>query len=84
MNQPPPQPQSILLGPLQIFWQIRGDIRKSRCTTVINDTGGKFSKNFETALMVYLGASGKLIHEKNRSWKCRDTAPLNSAVSKEW
>jgi hypothetical protein len=25
------------------FSKIRGDIRKSRCTTGINDTGGKFA-----------------------------------------
>jgi hypothetical protein len=37
------QPQSIPLGPFQIFSKIRGDIRKSRCTTGINDTGGKFA-----------------------------------------
>ncbi len=37
-----PQPQSIPLGPFQIFSKIRGDIRKSRCTTGI-DTGGKFT-----------------------------------------
>ena len=37
-----PQPQSIPLGPFRIFSKIRGDIRKSRCTTGINDTGGKF------------------------------------------
>jgi hypothetical protein len=36
----------------------------SQFTTGINDTGGKFSKRFETALMVYSGAGGKLIHEK--------------------
>jgi hypothetical protein len=34
----------------------------------------EFSKKFETALMVYLGAWGKLIHEKNQkqkiSWHC--------------
>ncbi len=35
--------QSIPLGPLGIFSKIRGDIRKSRCTTGINDTGGKFA-----------------------------------------
>ena len=35
-----PQPQSIPLGPFRIFSKIRGDIRKSRCTTGI-DTGGK-------------------------------------------
>jgi hypothetical protein len=38
-----PQPQSIPLGPFQIFSKIRGDIRKSRCTTGVNDTGGKFA-----------------------------------------
>jgi hypothetical protein len=37
-----PQPQSIPLGPFRIFSKIRGDICKSRCTTDINDTGGKF------------------------------------------
>jgi hypothetical protein len=41
-----PQPQSIPLGPFQIFSKIRGDIRKSRCTTGINDTGGKFATSF--------------------------------------
>jgi hypothetical protein len=34
-----PHPQSIPLGPFQIFLNIRGDIHKSRCTTGINDTG---------------------------------------------
>jgi hypothetical protein len=45
MNQfsPPPQPQSIPLRPFRIFSKIRGDIRNSRCTTGINDTGGKFA-----------------------------------------
>ncbi len=38
-----PQPQSITLGPFWIFSKIRGDIRKSRCTAGINDTGGKFA-----------------------------------------
>ncbi len=37
------QPQSIPLGPFQIFSKIRRDIRKSRCTTGINDTGGKIA-----------------------------------------
>ncbi len=36
-----PQPQSIPLGKFRIFRKIRGDIRKSRCTTGINDTSGK-------------------------------------------
>ncbi len=38
-----PQPQSIPLGPFQIFSKIPGDIRKSRCTTGINVTDGKFA-----------------------------------------
>ncbi len=43
-----PQPESILLRQFGIFSKIRGDIRKSRCTTSINDsgvndTGGKFA-----------------------------------------
>jgi hypothetical protein len=31
------------LGSFQIFSKIREDIRKSRCTTGVNDTGGKFA-----------------------------------------
>ncbi len=39
-----PQPQSIPLGPFRFFFsRICGDIRKLRCTTGINDTGGKFA-----------------------------------------
>jgi hypothetical protein len=34
-----PQPQGVPLGPFRIFSKIRGDIRKSRCTTGVNDTG---------------------------------------------
>ncbi len=52
----------------------------------VNDTGGapwalnitaNFRKNLETALIVYSGARGKLIHEKTRSRKSRDTVPLS-------
>ncbi len=38
----PPAP-SIPFRPYRIFSKIRGDIRESRCTTGINDTGGKFA-----------------------------------------
>ena len=31
------------LGSFRIFSKIRGDIRKSSCTTGVNDTGGKFA-----------------------------------------
>ncbi len=40
------QPLIIQVGPFQIFWKIRGDIRSSWCTTGINDTGGKFFHQF--------------------------------------
>jgi hypothetical protein len=39
-------------------------------------TGVEFSKKFETVLMGYSGAGEKLIHEKTRGKKSRDTAPL--------
>ena len=38
-----PKPLSIPLGPFRIFSKIRGDIRSSRLTTGISDTGGKFA-----------------------------------------
>ena len=38
-----PQHQSFPLRPFQNFLKNRGDIRKSRCTTGVNDTGGKFA-----------------------------------------
>jgi hypothetical protein len=41
MNQLPPSPR--VLGPFRIFSKICGDNRNSRCTTGINDTGGKFA-----------------------------------------
>jgi hypothetical protein len=108
-----PQPLSIPFGPFRIFSKIRVDIRSSRLTTGVVDTGGKWkkslirkffykflghlwqichqcrryrwstlsceylrecSKKFETALMVYSGSWGKLIHEKSQkqkiSWRC--------------
>jgi hypothetical protein len=43
MNQFPPPPQSITFRSFRIFSKIRGDIRESRCTTGINDTGSKFA-----------------------------------------
>ena len=37
----------------------------------------EFSKKFETILIGYSGAGGKLIHKKTRSKKSRDTVPLS-------
>jgi hypothetical protein len=44
MTQFPPRPkESITFRPFRIFSEIRGDISESRCTTGINNTGGKFA-----------------------------------------
>jgi hypothetical protein len=40
-ESPSPKPLIITLRSFRIFSKIRGDIRKSRCTTGVNDTGGK-------------------------------------------
>jgi hypothetical protein len=63
-----PQPQSIPLGPFQFFSKIFGNIRKSRCTTGINDTGGKFSTgiddtgaNFATSFASVVDTGGKFV-----------------------
>jgi hypothetical protein len=42
-ESPSPKPLIITLESFRIFSKIRGDIRKSRCTTGVNDTGGKFA-----------------------------------------
>jgi hypothetical protein len=60
-----PQPQSKAEGPFRICLKIRGDIRKSKCTTGINDTGGKFATNFPSVV----DTGGKMIHEKNQKQK---------------
>jgi hypothetical protein len=43
MNHLPPSPLKITLGSFRIFSKILGDIRKSRCTTRINNTDGKIA-----------------------------------------
>ncbi len=40
-GSPSPKTPKTTLESFQIFSKIRGDIRKSRCTTGINDTGGE-------------------------------------------
>jgi hypothetical protein len=39
------QTQSIPVRHLKIFQKFRGDIRSSRCTTSVVDTGGKWKKS---------------------------------------
>ncbi len=60
-----PQPQSIPLGTFRIFSKIRGDIRNSRCTTGINDTGNlptvsrTPAANFSTSFASVVDTGGK-------------------------
>ncbi len=44
----------------------------------------EFRKKFETVLMRYSGARGKLIHKKTRSKKSCDTVPLNRCFWSCW
>ena len=43
MNQFPPSPRVFHLDRFEFFAKIHGDIRESRCTTGVNDTGGKIA-----------------------------------------
>jgi hypothetical protein len=61
-----PKPLKITLGSFQIFSKIHGDIRKSRCTTGVNDTGGKLppvsttpAANFATSSACVVDTGGK-------------------------
>jgi hypothetical protein len=49
-ESPSPKPLIIILGSFRIFPKIHGDIRKSRCTAGINDTGGKFATGISDKL----------------------------------
>ncbi len=49
-----PRPLSIPLGPFRIFSKIRGDIRSSRCTTAVVDTGGKWKKSSIIKVLIIL------------------------------
>ena len=49
-----PQPQSIPFGPFRIFSKIREDIRRSRLTTGVVDTGGKWKKSSIRKLLIIL------------------------------
>ncbi len=90
-ESPSPKPLKITVGSFRFFSKIHRDIRQSRCTTGVKDTGGNdtggahwaanisanVKRKSKTALMVYSGAWGKLIHKKTRSRKSRGTVPLS-------
>ncbi len=60
-------------------WQICHRCRWYRWSTLSCEYLREFSKKLETALMLYSGAWGKLIHEKNQkqkiSWHCPFKGP---------
>ncbi len=47
-----PQPMSIPLGPFRIFSKIRVDIRRSRCTTGVVETGDKWRKSSTRKVLI--------------------------------
>jgi hypothetical protein len=47
--------------------------------TWLANISSNFRKKFETVLLEYSEAGGKLIHEKTESKKSCDTVPLNSS-----
>ncbi len=55
-ESPSPKPLIITLGSFRIFPSIRGDIHKSKCTTGVNDTGGKFANGVNDT-------GGKFFHQ---------------------
>ncbi len=89
-GSPSPKPLKTTLESLQMFSRIRGDIsqvkvlhwyQRHRWWTLSCKYLREFSKNFETALMVYSGAWGKLIHEKNQKSKISWHCPFNFSLS---
>jgi hypothetical protein len=61
------KPLGIPLGPLQIFSKILGDIRSSRCTPVVVDTGGKCTKSQDLSSLLLFP-------------RCRQNFPLVSLI----
>jgi hypothetical protein len=54
-----PKPLKLTIGSFRLFSKIRGDIRKTRCTFGINNTG----RQLKVAKLPPV-STGKLIHEK--------------------
>jgi hypothetical protein len=78
VNHFPPSPLKITLGVFQIFSKICRDIHKSRCTTGINDTSGKFgtginvpAANFAMGLAGVVDTGGKFATCVNNSRGCQ-------------
>ncbi len=62
-------------------WQICHRCRWYRWCTLTCDYLREFSKKFETVLMQYSGAGGKLIHQKNQKQKISWHCPFNMWIS---
>jgi hypothetical protein len=60
-ESPSSKPLILTLGSFRIFSKIRGDIRKSRCTTGVNDTGGKLPRVSTTPAANFAPSSPCLI-----------------------
>ncbi len=69
---------------IEIFWLkiffICHRCQRHRWSTLSCKYLREFPKKFETVLMGYSGAGGKLIHKKTRSKKSRDIVPLKQKL----
>ncbi len=63
-------------------WKICHRRRWYQWSTLSYEYLREFSKKFETALMVYWGAWGKLIHQKNQKQKISWHCPFNATITR--
>jgi hypothetical protein len=75
----PISPSKLLLWPNNTRSRVlllKGQCQRHRWCTLTYEYLREFSKKFEMTLMLFSGAWGKVIHEKNLKQKSRDTIPL--------
>ncbi len=65
-----PEHLSIQPRPFQIFSKIRGDIRGSRYTTGVNDTGGKWKKSSSRKILIILFGHLQVYLKVSAAWYC--------------
>ncbi len=75
-ESPSPKPLKITLWSIRFFPFATGVVDIGGAPWAAN-ISANFRKKFEMAVMVYSDVWGKLIHEKARSRKSRDTVPLS-------
>jgi hypothetical protein len=66
----------ISAGSISLDSTFKGTVSRHQWCTLTYEYLREFSKKFEMTLMLFSGAWGKVIHEKNLKQKSRDTIPL--------